>query len=98
MAFDYHVRAINYSNKLKFIGLTLVCEYYVDERPKDDIPSKGWDINFPKPRPGASSTCMEVMHKRITVKVGGKRNAQKVCKKQVNFSKTGGEIFESRGK
>jgi len=30
------------------------------------------------------------------VKVGGKRNAQKVCKKQVNFSKTGGEILKSR--
>ena len=31
------------------------------------------------------------------VKVGGKRNAQKVCKKQVNFSKTGGK-FEICGR
>src|SRR6218665_2506132 len=30
-----------------------------------------------------------VMHKCITVKVGGKRNTHKVCKKHVNFSKTG---------
>jgi len=35
------------------------------------------------------------MHKCITVKVEGKRNTQKVCKKQRNFSKTGG-IFQSR--
>src|SRR6218665_2024178 len=38
-----------------------------------------------------------VMHKCTMVKVGGKQNTQKVCKKQVNFSKTGGGIFESRG-
>src|SRR6218665_3287004 len=38
-----------------------------------------------------------VMHKCIMVKVGGKRNAQKVCKKQVNFSKTGGK-FEICGR
>ena len=38
-----------------------------------------------------------VMHKCIMVKVGGKRNTYKVCKKQVNSFKTGGEIFESRG-
>ena len=31
-----------------------------------------------------------VMHKCIMVKVGGKRNTHKVCKKQVNFSKIGG--------
>ena len=31
-----------------------------------------------------------VMHKFIMVKVGGKRNTRKVCKKQVNLSKTGG--------
>jgi len=37
-----------------------------------------------------------VMHKCIMVKVGGKRNIHKVCKKQVNFSKRG-EIFKSRG-
>jgi len=37
-----------------------------------------------------------VMHKCITVKVGGKRNTRKVCKKQVNFSKTGGNL-KSRG-
>src|SRR6218665_935455 len=29
-----------------------------------------------------------VMHKCIMVKVGGKRNTRKVCKKQVNLSKT----------
>src|SRR6218665_1422412 len=29
-----------------------------------------------------------VMHKCIMVKVGGKRNTHKVCKKPVNFSKT----------
>ena len=33
-----------------------------------------------------------VMHKCIMVKVGGKRNTHKVCKKQVNFSKTGGNL------
>ena len=36
------------------------------------------------------------MHKCIMVKAGGKQNTQKACKKQVNFSKTGGK-FESRG-
>ena len=39
-----------------------------------------------------------VMHKCIMVKVGGKRNTRKVCKKQVKLFKTGGEICESRGK
>ena len=38
-----------------------------------------------------------VMHKCIMVKVGVKRNAQKVCKKQVNFSKTGGEFLKVGG-
>ena len=33
-----------------------------------------------------------VMHKCITVKVGEKRNTRKVCKKQVNLSKTGGNL------
>ena len=33
-----------------------------------------------------------VMHKCIMFKVGGKRNTRKVCKKQVNFSKTGGNL------
>src|SRR6218665_1284351 len=37
-----------------------------------------------------------VMHKCIMAKVGGK-NTQKVCKKLLNFLKTGGEICESRG-
>src|SRR6218665_219781 len=32
-----------------------------------------------------------VMHKCIMVKVGGKRNTRKVCKKQVNLCKTGGK-------
>ena len=32
-----------------------------------------------------------VMHKCITVKVGGK-NTRKVCKKQVNLPKTGGNL------
>src|SRR6218665_3552388 len=35
-----------------------------------------------------------VMHKCIMVKVGGKQNTQKVCKKQVNFSKTEGKLFK----
>ena len=39
-----------------------------------------------------------VMHKCIMVKAEGKRNTHKVCKKQVNFSKTGGEILESSGR
>ena len=39
-----------------------------------------------------------VMHKCIMVKVGGKRNTRKVCKKQVNLSKRGGKICQSRGK
>ena len=39
-----------------------------------------------------------VMHKCIMVKVGGKRNTRKVCKKQVNLCKTRGEICQSRGK
>ena len=38
-----------------------------------------------------------VMHKCIMVKVGGKGNTHKVCKKQVNFSKTGGKFFQSMG-
>src|SRR6218665_502431 len=37
------------------------------------------------------------MHKCIMVKVGGKRNTRKVCKKQVNLSKTEGNICQSRG-
>src|SRR6218665_3448538 len=40
-----------------------------------------------------------VMHKCITVKVGGKRNTHKVCKKHVNFSKTGrGKVLKVWGK
>jgi len=35
-----------------------------------------------------------VMHKCIMVKVGEKRNTHKVCKKQVNFSKTGGTFLK----
>ena len=40
-----------------------------------------------------------VMHKCIMVKGQSreKRNTHKVCKKLVNFSKTGGKIFKSRG-
>ena len=38
-----------------------------------------------------------VMHKCIMVKVGGKRNTRKVCKKQVNLCKTGGKICQSTG-
>ena len=37
-----------------------------------------------------------VMRKCIMVKVGGK-NTHKVCKRLVNFPKTGEEICESRG-
>src|SRR6218665_213147 len=39
-----------------------------------------------------------VMHKCIMVKVGGKRNTSKVCKKQVNFSKTRGKFVKAEGK
>ena len=38
-----------------------------------------------------------VMHKCIMVKVGGKQNTPKVCRKQVNFSKTGGEFVKVGG-
>ena len=38
-----------------------------------------------------------VMHKCIMVKVGGKRNTRKVCKKQVNLSKTGGKYLSKQG-
>ena len=38
-----------------------------------------------------------VMHKCIMVKVGGKRNTRKVGQKQVNLSKTGRKICQSRG-
>ena len=37
-----------------------------------------------------------VMHKCIMVKVGGEIT-RKVCKKLLNFSKTGGEILKSMG-
>jgi len=37
------------------------------------------------------------MHKYIMVKVGRKRNTHKVCKKQVNFSKTEGTFFKVGG-
>ena len=37
-----------------------------------------------------------VMNKCIMVKVGGEQNTHKICKKQMNFSKTGGEIWQSR--
>src|SRR6218665_1081626 len=48
---------------------------------------------------GASSRAYVhwVMHKCIMVKVGGKRNTHKVCKKQVNFSKTGWGNFKMKG-
>src|SRR6218665_1761044 len=39
-----------------------------------------------------------VMHKCIMVKVGGKRNTRKVCKKQMNLSKTEGKICQNRRK
>jgi len=39
-----------------------------------------------------------VMHKCIMVKVGGKRNTRKVCKKQVNLSNTGGKFVKVGGK
>ena len=35
--------------------------------------------------------------KCIVVKVGGKRNTHKVCKKDVNFSKTEGTFFKVEG-
>ena len=38
-----------------------------------------------------------VMHKCIMVKVGGKRNIRKVCKKQVNLSKTGRKFVKVGG-
>src|SRR6218665_3271553 len=38
-----------------------------------------------------------VMHKCIMVKVGGKRNTRKVCKKLVNLSKTGGKFVKVGG-
>ena len=38
-----------------------------------------------------------VMHKCIMVKTGGKRNTRKVCKKQVNLSKTEGKFVKSKG-
>ena len=38
-----------------------------------------------------------VMHKCIMVKVGGKRNTRKVCKKQVNLFNTVGKICQSIG-
>src|SRR6218665_349881 len=38
-----------------------------------------------------------LMHKCIMVKVGGKRNTHKVCKKQVNFYKTGGKFVKVGG-
>src|SRR6218665_3443696 len=38
-----------------------------------------------------------VMHKCIMVKVGGKKYTRKVCKKQVNFRKTGGKIVKVGG-
>jgi len=39
-----------------------------------------------------------VMHKCIMVKVGGKRNTRKVCKKHVNFAKTRGKFRKAGGK
>ena len=39
-----------------------------------------------------------VMHKGIIVKVEGKRNTHKVCKKQGNFFLKQREIFKSWGK
>ena len=38
------------------------------------------------------------MHKCIMVKVGGKRNTCKLCKKQVNLSKTEGKFVKAVGK
>ena len=38
-----------------------------------------------------------VMHKCIMVRVGGKRNTHKVCKKQVNFLNTAAEILKVEG-
>ena len=39
-----------------------------------------------------------VMHKCIMVEVEGKRNTQKVCKMQMNFSKTRGKFVHVGGK
>ena len=38
-----------------------------------------------------------VMHKCIMVKIGGKGNTHKVCKKQVNFCKTEGKFLKAEG-
>ena len=38
-----------------------------------------------------------VMHKCIMVKVRGKRNIHKACKKQVNFRKTEGKFLKVGG-
>ena len=38
-----------------------------------------------------------VMHKCIMVKAGGKRNTRKVCKEQMNLSKTGGKFVKVGG-
>src|SRR6218665_2541313 len=46
---------------------------------------------------GRPVRALDDAYKCIMVKVGGKRNTRKVCKKQVNLSKTGREICQSRG-
>jgi len=35
---------------------------------------------------------------QLNLTLGGKRNTQKLCKKQVNFSKTGGKFLKVGGK
>ena len=39
-----------------------------------------------------------LMHKCIMVKVGGKRKTHKVCKKHVDFTKSGGKFGKVEGK
>src|SRR6218665_2728557 len=73
-------------------------QWYISDtgRPKDAIIEKPLD-NTQLPIPRGVQYVHWVMHKCIMVKVGRKRNTHKVCKKQVNFSKTGRKFLKVGG-
>ena len=86
---DVHVPQISYTQIISGDTKLLFDEVVVDER----IDQLALDFQMFLDYRGVQYVHW-VMHKCIMVKVGGKRNTHKVCKKQMNFSKTGGKFFK----
>src|SRR6218665_1677705 len=76
-----------------------IFEDVLNGRPLYPSTAKDLFLFFPSVAPPRSVQYVHwVMYKCIMVKVGGERNTHKVCKKQVNFSKTGGIFSKVGGK